>query len=114
MAVSNVFSIQRCRLKGCLVAIEEAEGIVGHPEYAANCTGKGAIRNLTKSAALHAGRSGYKIRVNRARGRRTLPVINPPNGFDYEISTSKAAGYRQIAGRQHRVTHERAAMDTLF
>ncbi|MEO6679123.1 MAG: SDR family oxidoreductase, partial [Pseudomonas sp.] len=28
------------------------------------CAGKGAIRNLTKSAALHAGRSGYRIRVN--------------------------------------------------
>jgi NAD(P)-dependent dehydrogenase (short-subunit alcohol dehydrogenase family) len=49
---------------GSIINLSSIEGIVGHPEYAAYCAGKGAIRNLTKSAALHAGRSGYKIRVN--------------------------------------------------
>lgn len=49
---------------GSIINLSSIEGIVGHPEYAAYCAGKGAIRNLTKSAALHAGRQGYKIRVN--------------------------------------------------
>jgi len=49
---------------GSIINLSSIEGIVGHPEYAAYCAGKGAIRNLTKSTALHAGRSGYKIRVN--------------------------------------------------
>jgi NAD(P)-dependent dehydrogenase (short-subunit alcohol dehydrogenase family) len=49
---------------GSIINLSSIEGIVGHPEYAAYCAGKGAIRNLTKSAALYAGRSGYKIRVN--------------------------------------------------
>ena len=49
---------------GSIINLSSIEGIVGHPEYAAYCAGKGAIRNLTKSAALHAGRSGYRIRVN--------------------------------------------------
>ncbi|QJI41115.1 SDR family oxidoreductase [Pseudomonas sp. ADAK2] len=49
---------------GSIINLSSIEGIVGNPEYAAYCAGKGAIRNLTKSAALHGGRSGYKIRVN--------------------------------------------------
>jgi NAD(P)-dependent dehydrogenase (short-subunit alcohol dehydrogenase family) len=49
---------------GSIINLSSIEGNVGHPGYAAYCAGKGAIRNLTKSAALHAGSSGYKIRVN--------------------------------------------------
>ncbi|TCV62225.1 SDR family oxidoreductase [Pseudomonas fluorescens] len=49
---------------GSIINLSSIEGIVGHPEFAAYSAGKGAVRNLTKSAALHAGRSGYKIRVN--------------------------------------------------
>ena len=49
---------------GSIINLSSIEGIVGHPGYAAYSAGKGAVRNLTKSAALHAGRSGYKVRVN--------------------------------------------------
>ncbi|KGU82116.1 SDR family oxidoreductase [Pseudomonas mediterranea] len=61
---------------GSIINLSSIEGIVGHPGYVAYCAGKGAIRNLTKSAALHAGRKGYRIRVNSIHpGYITTPMV---------------------------------------
>lgn len=49
---------------GSIINLSSIEGIVGIDTYAAYSAGKAGVRNLTKSAALHAGRSGYKVRVN--------------------------------------------------
>jgi NAD(P)-dependent dehydrogenase (short-subunit alcohol dehydrogenase family) len=49
---------------GSIINMSSIEGIVGIDTYAAYSAGKAAVRNLTKSAALHAGRSGYRIRIN--------------------------------------------------
>jgi|HubBroStandDraft_6_1064221.scaffolds.fasta_scaffold30728_2 3(or 17)beta-hydroxysteroid dehydrogenase len=49
---------------GSIVNLSSVAGIVGDAQTIAYCASKGAVRLLTKSAALHCGRSGYKIRVN--------------------------------------------------
>ncbi len=64
---------------GSIINLSSIEGIVAHPGYAAYSAGKAAIRNLTKSAALHAGRSGYKIRVNSIHPGY---IKTPMNGSD--------------------------------
>jgi len=40
------------------------DAIIGDPEVAAYCASKGAVRLLTKAAALHCAERGYTIRVN--------------------------------------------------
>ena len=49
---------------GSIVNLSSVAGIVGDAQTVAYCASKGAVRLLTKSAALHCGRKGYKIRVN--------------------------------------------------
>ena len=47
---------------GSIVNLSSVAGIIGDAQTIAYCASKGAVRLLTKSAALHCGRSGYKIR----------------------------------------------------
>jgi 3(or 17)beta-hydroxysteroid dehydrogenase len=49
---------------GSIVNISSVAGLVGVENLAAYNASKGAVRLFTKSAALHAARSGYQIRVN--------------------------------------------------
>lgn len=49
---------------GSIINLSSIEGLIGDPNLAAYDASKGGVRLLTKSAALHCARSGYKIRVN--------------------------------------------------
>jgi 3alpha(or 20beta)-hydroxysteroid dehydrogenase len=49
---------------GSIVNVASIEGLIGEPLIPAYNASKGAVRILTKSAAIHCARSGYKIRVN--------------------------------------------------
>src|ERR1700722_12244416 len=49
---------------GSIVNLSSVAGIIGDGSSLAYCSSKGAVRLLTKSAALHCARAGYKIRVN--------------------------------------------------
>ena len=49
---------------GAIVNLSSIEGMVGSPILTAYNASKGAVRLLTKSAALHCAREGYQIRVN--------------------------------------------------
>jgi NAD(P)-dependent dehydrogenase (short-subunit alcohol dehydrogenase family) len=49
---------------GSIVNLSSVAGIIGDAQSAAYCASKGAVRLLTKSAALHCGRAGYDIRLN--------------------------------------------------
>ncbi len=49
---------------GSIVNLSSVAGIIGDAQSAAYCASKGAVRLLTKSAALHCGRAGYNIRLN--------------------------------------------------
>lgn len=49
---------------GSIVNIASIEGLIGEPLVPAYNASKGAVRILSKSAAIHCARSGYKIRIN--------------------------------------------------
>jgi NAD(P)-dependent dehydrogenase (short-subunit alcohol dehydrogenase family) len=49
---------------GSIINLSSIEGLVGDPTLAAYNASKGAVRLLTKSAALYCAKSGSKIRVN--------------------------------------------------
>jgi 3(or 17)beta-hydroxysteroid dehydrogenase len=49
---------------GSIVNLSSVAGIIGDAQSAGYCASKGAVRMLTKSAALHCARAGYKIRLN--------------------------------------------------
>ena len=49
---------------GSIINISSIEGLVGEPNTAAYNASKGAVRLLTKSAALFCAQQGYGIRVN--------------------------------------------------
>ena len=49
---------------GSIVNLSSVAGIIGDAQTIAYCASKGAVRLLTKSAALYCGRLGYHIRVN--------------------------------------------------
>ncbi|MBI3437507.1 MAG: glucose 1-dehydrogenase [Proteobacteria bacterium] len=49
---------------GSIINLSSIEGLIGDPDLAAYDASKGGVRLLTKSAALHCARAGYKIRVN--------------------------------------------------
>jgi NAD(P)-dependent dehydrogenase (short-subunit alcohol dehydrogenase family) len=49
---------------GSIVNMSSIEGIIGDATLAAYNASKGAVRLLTKSAALYCAKAGYRIRVN--------------------------------------------------
>lgn len=49
---------------GSIINISSIEGIIGDPQLIAYNASKGAVRIMTKSAALHCTQAGYGIRVN--------------------------------------------------
>lgn len=49
---------------GSIINLSSIEGLIGDPNLTAYNASKGGVRLLTKSAALHCARAGYKIRVN--------------------------------------------------
>jgi 3(or 17)beta-hydroxysteroid dehydrogenase len=49
---------------GSIVNLSSVAGIIGDASSLAYCASKGAVRLLTKSAAIHCARAGYGIRVN--------------------------------------------------
>jgi 3alpha(or 20beta)-hydroxysteroid dehydrogenase len=49
---------------GSIVNLSSVAGLIGQPTLGAYCASKGAVRLLTKAAAVECGRLGYGIRVN--------------------------------------------------
>jgi NAD(P)-dependent dehydrogenase (short-subunit alcohol dehydrogenase family) len=49
---------------GSIINMSSRSGMVGIAETAAYCSSKGAVRNLTKSVAMHCAQSGLGIRCN--------------------------------------------------
>lgn len=65
--LGNKYAVQTMKnysKSGSIINMSSIEGLVGDPSLPDYCSSKGGVRMLTKSVALHCGKSGYKIRAN--------------------------------------------------
>jgi len=49
---------------GSIINLSSVAGLVGMPSLTAYCTSKGAVRLLTKAAAIESAKLGYGVRIN--------------------------------------------------
>lgn len=62
---------------GSIINLSSILGLVGSPTTCAYTASKGAVRLLTKSAALHCAKAGYRIRVNSVHpGYIATPMVD--------------------------------------
>jgi 3(or 17)beta-hydroxysteroid dehydrogenase len=64
LGIKHAIPAMRAAGGGSIINLSSIEGLVGDPALAAYNASKGAVRLLTKSAALYCARGGTKIRVN--------------------------------------------------
>jgi len=73
----------RTRQQGSIINISSRSGIVGIPGAAAYAASKAAVRNHTKSVALHCAEKGWKIRCNSIHPAAIMsPMWDPVLGTD--------------------------------
>ena len=59
------FAVETMKQRGgSIINLSSVAGLIGTPQLFAYGASKGAVRQLTKSVAVHCGRSGYRIRCN--------------------------------------------------
>lgn len=64
LGIKHAIPAMRAAGGGSIINISSIEGLIGDPALAAYNASKGAVRLLTKSAALYCARGATKIRVN--------------------------------------------------
>lgn len=86
---------------GSIINLSSIEGLIGDANLAAYDASKGGVRLLTKSAALHCARAGYKIRVNSIHpGYIKTPMVDA-----YVASQSDPAAVTAELNRLHPLGH---------
>jgi 3(or 17)beta-hydroxysteroid dehydrogenase len=86
---------------GSIINLSSIEGLVGDPNLAAYNASKGGVRLLTKSAALHCAKAGYKIRVNSVHpGYIWTPMVE-----GYVAEQADPMGARNAIAALHPVGH---------
>jgi len=95
---------------GSIINMSSIEGLVGDPTLAAYNASKGAVRLLTKSAALYCAKGGTHIRVNSVHpGYIWTPMVQ----HAAEASGNPAEMKRALEGL-HPVGHLGEAMDVAY
>jgi NAD(P)-dependent dehydrogenase (short-subunit alcohol dehydrogenase family) len=76
LGIKHVISSMRAAGGGSIVNISSIEGLIGDPQLAAYNASKGAVRLLSKSAALYCAREHTNIRVNSVHpGYIVTPMV---------------------------------------
>jgi|CXWL01.1.fsa_nt_gi NAD(P)-dependent dehydrogenase (short-subunit alcohol dehydrogenase family) len=84
---------------GSIINLSSIAGIVGAPGLAAYCASKGAVRNFTKSVALHCAQAG--IRVNSIHpGYIWTPMVE-----NFMAEQADPAAARKAAAAAHPLGH---------
>lgn len=95
---------------GSIINISSIEGIVADPNLASYNASKGGVRLFTKSAALHCGKSGLKVRVNSVHpGYIWTPMVD-----DYVKSIGDPAEGRAALDALHPIGHIGEVMDIAY
>lgn len=73
---------------GSIISLSSIEGLIGDPDLFAYNASKGAVRIMSKSAALDCARKGYNIRINTIHpGYIHTPMIDShPEMLDHLVS----------------------------
>ena len=95
---------------GSIINISSIEGIVADPNLASYNASKGGVRIFTKSAALHCGKAGLKVRVNSVHpGYIWTPMVE-----DYIRSIGDVDKGRAALDALHPIGHVGDAMDVAW
>ena len=95
---------------GSIINISSIEGIVADPNLASYNASKGGVRIFTKSAALHCGKTGLKVRVNSVHpGYIWTPMVE-----DYLKSCGDVAEGRAALDSLHPIGHVGEVMDVAY
>jgi len=95
---------------GSIINISSIEGIIADPNLASYNASKGGVRIFTKSAALHCGKAGLKVRVNSVHpGYIWTPMVE-----DYIRSIGDVDEGRAALDALHPIGHVGDAMDVAF
>jgi len=95
---------------GSIINISSIEGIIADPNLASYNASKGGVRIFTKSAALHCGKAGLKVRVNSVHpGYIWTPMVE-----DYIRSIGDVDKGRAALDALHPIGHVGDAMDVAF
>jgi len=106
---------------GAIVNLSSIAGLVGTPGLTAYCASKGAVRLLTKAAAVESGRFGYGVRINSVHpGLIDTPMLqnlfreSAALGLAASEAESSAMAYAQQAMHELRAVPQDIANVVLF
>lgn len=74
------------------------DAMIGESDLAAYCASKGAVRILTKSAALYCGEKGYNIRVNSVHPGYVHTMLTEKEAKDSGLTSQQ---YFEKVGKMH-------------
>jgi NAD(P)-dependent dehydrogenase (short-subunit alcohol dehydrogenase family) len=95
---------------GSIINLSSIEGLIGDPNLAAYNASKGAVRLLTKSAALYGAKSGSKVRVNSVHpGYIWTPMVE-----HYLKDKGDVEAGRRAADALHPLGHIGEPMDIAY
>jgi len=94
-----------------IVNISSIDAMVGEAELFAYCASKGAVRSLTKSAALHCAAAGYTIRVNSVHPGYIHTELTEKEAQDSGLTTEK---YFEKVGKMHPIGHIGEPIDIAY
>jgi NAD(P)-dependent dehydrogenase (short-subunit alcohol dehydrogenase family) len=95
---------------GSIINLSSIEGLIGDPMLAAYDASKGAVRLLTKSAALYCAKGGTKIRVNSVHpGYILTPMVQ-----HFAEASGHADEVRRTLEQLHPVGHLGEPMDVAY
>jgi len=87
------------------------DAIIGEAGLVAYCASKGAVRILTKSAALHCGERGYNIRVNSVHPGYVHTALTEKEAKDSGLTIKQ---YFEKVGKMHPIGHIGEPMDIAY
>lgn len=110
LGIKYAIPVIRAAGGGSIINISSIEGLIGDPRLAAYNASKGAVRLLSKSAALYCARERTKIRVNSVHpGYIMTPMVQ--KGFD---ASDNPAEMKRAIEALHPVGHLGKPMDIAY